>query len=89
MTRLNARDVKEILQTLEDGINLVPRVDKMEKMKMRSKIRGQFNWLLEQSSPTADMIFHKLVGRLSDVFSLYPYGFSDKLKKLLEEKWRR
>ena len=86
MARFDTRDVKEILDMLEDEINFIPKLDKIEKMKMRSKIRKQANWLLAWSNPTAEMIFQKLEERLSDVFSLYPYGFSDKVKKLLKVK---
>lgn len=89
MARLNPADVRKILQILEDGINLIPKLSKMEKMKIRSKIRKQFNWLSGLSAPNADMIFHKLEERLSDVFSALPYGFSDKVKKLLEERSAR
>ena len=89
MARLGTHDVKEILDMLEDGINFVPKLDKIEKMKMRSKIRKQANWLLVLRNPTAEIIFLTLEDRLSDVFSLYPYGFSDKLRKLLREKSAR
>jgi hypothetical protein len=86
MPRLDTRDVKEILDMLEDEINFIPKLDKIEKMKMRSSIRKQANWLLAWSNPTAEMIYRRLEDRLSDVFSLYPYGFSDKVKKLLKVK---
>jgi hypothetical protein len=86
MPRLDTCDVKEILDMLEDGINVVPKLNKIEKMKMRSKIRKQGTWLLELRNPTAEMIFQTLEWRLSDVFSLYPYGFSDRLRELLREK---
>ena len=89
MAGLSPGDVREILDMLEDGINFMPKLDKIEKMKMRSKIRKQGNWLLELRNPTAEMIFQTLEGRLSDVFSLYPYGFSDKIRKLLREKSAR
>jgi len=86
MARLDTRDVKGILDMLENEINFIPKLDKIEKMKMRSKIRKQANWLLAWSNPTAEMIYQRLQERLSDVFSLYPYGFSDKVKKLLKVK---
>jgi len=89
MPRLDTRDVKEILDMLEDEINFIPKLDKIEKMKMRSKIRKQANWLLAWSNPTAEMIYRRLEERLSDVFSLYPYGFSDRLKRLLIVKTER
>jgi len=89
MPRLDARDVKEILDMLEDEISFIPKLDKIEKMKMRSKIRKQANWLLAWSNPTAEMIYQRLEERLSDVFSLYSYGFSDKVKKLLKVRSER
>lgn len=89
MPRLGTRDVKEILDMLEDEINFIPKLDKIEKMKMRSNIRKQVNWLLAWSNPTAEMMYRRLEERLSDVFSLYPYGFSEKIKKLLKVKEKR
>ena len=86
MPRLDTRDVKEILDMLEDEINFIPKLDKIEKMKMRSSIRKQANWLLAWSNPPAEMMYQRLEERLSDVFSLYPYGVSDKVKKLLKVK---
>jgi len=56
MARLNTRDVKEILDTLEDEVNSLPRVGKIEKMKMRSRIRRQTGWLLLLKNPSAEMI---------------------------------
>ena len=89
MARLTPRDIQEILQALEDGIRFIPNLSKAERLKMRNKIRKQFIWLSEPSSPTAGMVFHELEKRLSDVFSLYPYGVSDKVKELLQEKLMR
>ncbi|TET72451.1 MAG: hypothetical protein E3J56_05480 [Candidatus Aminicenantes bacterium] len=86
MARLRPDDVRVILQTLEDGINLMPKLDKMDRIRVRSKIRKQYNWLSTLSDPNIDTIFHKLEERLSDVFSLYPFGFSDQVKKILAEK---
>ena len=86
MARLSPGDVRAIVQVLEDGISLVRKLGRPEKLKMRSKIRKQFNWLSQQQDPTADMLFLKLQERLPDVFSLYPYGFGDKVKKLLAQK---
>ena len=89
MARLTPRDIQEILQALEDGIRFIPNLSKAERLKMRNKIRKQFIWLSELSSPTAGMVFHELEKRLSDVFSLYPYGVSDKVRQLLQEKLMR
>ena len=89
MPRLDTRDVKEILDILEDEINFIPKLDKIEKMKMRSNVRKQVNWLLTWSNPTAEMMYRRLEERLSDIFALYPYGFRDKVKRMLKLKEER
>ena len=89
MPRLSSQDVTEILELLEDGINFLPALSRVEKMKLRSKIRDQAGWLREWRNPVAGGIFQKLEGRLTNVFLLYPYGFDDRLRRLLEEKTGR
>jgi len=86
MARLRQDDVKEILQILEDGIHLIGKLDKMDKIRIRSKIRKQYSWLATLSDPNVDTIYRKLEERLSDVFALYPFGFDDRIKKILARK---
>ena len=86
MARLRQDDVKEILQILEDGIHLMPKLDKMDRIRMRSKIRKQYGWLSMVSDPNVDTIYRRLEERLSDVFVLYPFGFGDRVKKTLARK---
>jgi hypothetical protein len=86
VARLRPDDVREILQFLEDGVTLIPKLDKMDRIRVRSKIRKQYNWLSSLSEPNVDMIFRKLEERLSDVFKLYPFGFDESVKKILARK---
>ncbi|HUT71961.1 MAG TPA: hypothetical protein VMW89_14930 [Desulfatiglandales bacterium] len=86
MARLTARDVTAILQFLEDGIRLIPKINRAQKMAARSRIRRQFSWLSQLSAPTAGVVLNELEQRLSDLVPLYPIGFSEKLKELLKEK---
>jgi len=86
MARLRPDDVREILQILEDGINLMPKLDKMDRIRARSRIRKQYSWLSTLSDPNVDTIYRKLEERLSDVFSLYLFGFRDRVKKILAQK---
>lgn len=86
MARLTSRDVSTILQFLEDGLRLIPKINRAQKMAARSRIRRQFSWLSQLSAPTAGMVLNELEQRLSDLFPLYPMGFSEKLKELVKEK---
>jgi hypothetical protein len=86
MSRLSKQDVSEIIDLLENELDSIRKLDRIEKMKMRSKIRKQTNWLISFGNPASEKIFKKLEDKLPDVFSLYPFGFSDTLKKLLKVK---
>jgi hypothetical protein len=89
MARLNEIDVDKIIEMIEDQLDFINNIDRTEKMKMRSKIRKQACWLLTFRNPSSLKIFNKLEEKLSDIFRLHPYGFSDELKDLLEEKIRK
>ena len=89
MGRLSKHDVREILEILENELSIIRKLDRIEKMKMRSKIRKQGNWLLMFRNPTSEKIMNRLEEKLSDLFSVCPYGFSDKLKKVLKVKLAR
>ena len=86
MASLEKQGVKEILDLLEEELNFIQKLDKIEKMKLRSNIRKQANWLMGVQNPTADRVYRVLEEKLSDAFSVYPYEFSNKLRDLLEIK---
>lgn len=87
MPRFNPRDVREIIDMLEDGITSVRKLGKVEKM--RGKIRRQDGLISALSNPSAEMIYQRLEQRRSDLFPLYSYDVKEKLRRLLEEKSRR
>ena len=80
------RDVTEILELLENELDGVPRLEKVEKMKFRSKIRHLENWLLTLDNPKPAQVILRLEGRLAEIFRLYPSSFKKKLGELLEER---
>ena len=84
MARFSPRDIQEILQVLEDGIRLIPKLSKPKKVTMRHKIRKQYAWLSGITDSTAGMVLHDLEVRLTDLFPLYPYGVIDRLQELLK-----
>ena len=86
MSRLGKREVTGILEFLEKELDAVPRLEKVEKMKLRSKIRQQENWLISTENPKPDKILIKLQGRLGEIFRHYPHGVKEKLTEFLEMK---
>jgi hypothetical protein len=79
MSGFGKRDVTEILELLENELDAVPRLEKVEKMKLRAKIRHHENWLLTLENPKPAKIVLRLQGRLAEIFRLYPSSFKDKL----------
>ena len=86
MNRLGKRDVTEILEFLEKGLDAVSGLEKVEKMKWRSRIRHQENWFMALDDLKPEKVLMKLKGRLSEVFRLYPASFSENLIELLKKK---
>ena len=86
MNRLGKRDVTEILELLEKELDAVPGLEKVEKMKWRSRIRHQENWFMALDDLKPEKVLMKLKGRLSEVFRLYPASFSEKVAELLKKK---
>ena len=84
MGRFGKREVTGIIEFLEKELDAVPRLERLEKMKLRSKIRQQEYWLMAAENPKPHKILDKLEGRLTDVFMLYPHGFKEELVELLD-----
>ncbi len=88
MARLSEEDVREIIEVLEEQLYCVPQLNKIEKMKMKTKIRHQAAWLITVLNPTPKRVFDKMKSKMSDVFMVFPYGFNDTFKEFLDEKLR-
>jgi hypothetical protein len=86
MEQFTKLDVKDLLEKLENGLDSIPKLDKVEKMRMRGKIRQQESWLLAFANPTPQKVRLKLESRLSEIFRLYPHGFADDVSELLKMK---
>ena len=88
MARLSEEDVQEIIEALEYELYSVPQLNKIEKMRMKTKIRHQAGWLTSVLNPTPKRVLDKMKSKMSDVFMLLPYGFNDNFKEFLDEKLR-
>ncbi len=86
MDRFSKHDVREIIDMLESELIIIPKMNKIEKMKMVNRIRKQRYWLLAFRNPTSERVLKELEERLSYLFSVCNYGFPDKLKELVELK---
>lgn len=82
---LKTKHKEKIRQMFEEGLKRVQQLEKIERMKMRSKIRREINLVASWKNPKSDMILARWESRLSDVFSLFPRRFKDDLTLLLQD----
>ena len=88
MARLSEDDVMEIVEVLEEELQSAHQVDRIEKMRMKSKIRHQAAFLRTVLNPSPKRVVDKLRNKMPDVFRVLPYHVSDTLEDVLSEKSR-
>ena len=76
-------DLEDIRLLFEDALKRIQKIDKIERIKIRAKIRRELNSIIGWKNPTPDRILKRWDIRLYDVFSIFPYWFRDDLQKML------
>ena len=85
MARLSEDTINEMIEMIEGQLQSVHGLDRIEKMKMKTKIRQQSKWLGAVLNPSPKVVMEKMTKKMPEVFSALPYGFRDELKDFLEE----
>ena len=86
---LKPDDIEDIRLLFEDALKRIKKIDKIERIKIRAKIRRELNSIIGWKNPTPDRILKRWDSRLYDVFSIFPFQFRDDLKKLLSKKIKK
>ncbi|MEE8552450.1 MAG: hypothetical protein V3S72_04045 [Desulfobacterales bacterium] len=86
---LKPDDIEDIRLLFEDALKRIQKIEKIERIKIRGRIRRELNKIVGWKNQTPDRILRRWDSRLSDVFSLLPYFFRDDLQKLLSIKIKK
>jgi hypothetical protein len=88
MPSLSDNDMREILKMFEDQLNLLIRMDKLEKMDVRKKIMDVILPIFEMDIHQPKIIMEIVEDKLHDVFDLFidGYEFKKKLAREINEK---
>ena len=88
MATLNTKDIGEILKLFENELNLLMRIDKLEKMEIRTRIKDVIAPMLELDIQRPNIFMDIVEEKLHDVFDLFidGYEFRKKLERKLTEK---
>ena len=80
--QLQPHEIEKMRLLFEDVLRRAQKVDKTEKMKMRSRIRSELVYALQLKNPKPERLLSRWDDKLSEVFSLKPW-FRDEMLKLL------
>jgi hypothetical protein len=88
MVSLKKKDIREILKMFEDELNLLIRIDNLEKMEVRKKIKDVIIPMSEIDIKKPNIFMDIVEEKLHDVFDLFidGYEFRKKLERKLTEK---
>ncbi len=87
--RLAPNDIQEIRLMFEDFLRRSRSLDRIEKMKMRARIRSELSHIAVLENPKVENILYRWEEQLSDLFSMVPFWFKEDLKALLAKKIRK
>jgi hypothetical protein len=88
MARFSEDDVREIVETLEEQLYSISQLNKIEKMRFKTKIRHQAGYLRTILNPTPKRVFDKMRSKMGEVFRIFPYDFEETFQEYLDEKIR-
>ena len=88
MSHLSEDDVREIVEILEEKLQIAPQLDRIEKMKMKTKVRHQSAYLRTILNPSPKRVLDKMKSKMPEVFRALPYDVNDTLQDFLDEKIR-
>jgi len=75
--KLNPRDIDDIRLLFEDILRRTRKVDRIEKLRMRAKIRRELLHLMGWRNPTPNGILNRWENNLTDVFAILPSWFRE------------
>jgi hypothetical protein len=86
MPKLRHRDIQDVIRLFDNELNMLGRISKVEKMKLRRKITNVVQPALS-SSFNPDIVVSSLEEKLTDVIKLFmdPWGFKERLGLKLRE----
>lgn len=87
MAALNNQDIIEILKLFEDQLNLLFRIDRLEKMEIRKKIKDAIMPLSGMNIKNSSIFMDIVEEKLHDVFPLFidGYEFRKKIQRRVTE----
>jgi len=87
MAQLKGHEVQQVVQLFETELSMLPKINRIEKMKLRKRINSTIIPAMNQPYVTVEFIVHHVENKLDDVLSIFVDSdrFKSKLNRLLKE----
>ena len=87
MGQLKGHEIQQVIQLFETELSMLPKVNRIEKMRLRKRINSTVIPVMNQPYVTAEFVVHHVENKLDDVLSIFVDSdrFTSKLNRLLKE----
>jgi len=91
MAKLRTRDIQKVIQLFDNELVLIPRVSKIEKMKMRKKIINVVQPALTSPTLKPEVFVLEVESKLADIIPKFhdSYGFQARLSEVVGKLYQR
>ncbi|MEJ2649905.1 MAG: hypothetical protein P8016_16040 [Sedimentisphaerales bacterium] len=91
MAKLKSRDIQKVIQLFDNELLLIPRVSRLEKMKMRKKIVNVVQPALKSPTLQPEVFVLEVESKLADIISKFldRYGFNRRLTEVMLKLYQR
>ena len=91
MAKLRTRDIQKVIQLFDNELLMIPRVSKIEKMKMRKKIVNIIQPALKSTTMQPDVLVLEAENKLSEIIRQFldAHGFSRRLSELVRALYQK
>ena len=81
MAKLRSRDIQKVIQLFDNELLMIPRLSKVDKMKLRKKIINVLQPALNSTTMKPEVIVLEIEHKLSDILRQFidSYGFHNRL----------
>ena len=91
MARLRNKDIQKVIQLFDNELLMVPRVSKIDKMKMRKRIINVIQPALNSATMKPEVFVNEVENKLTNILSKFTdsYGFHNRLSEVVRKLYQK
>ena len=91
MAKLRSRDIQKVIQLFDNELLMIPRLSKVDKMKLRKKIINVLQPALNSTTMKPEVIVLEIEHKLSAILLQFidSYGFRNRLTEVIRKLYKK